>query len=66
MPTAIGPVTCPKLLPVIGEAHRNTALAMEADLAHRLDEPLGPAARAFADALTRIAARTQTPKIRGA
>ncbi|MCC8942155.1 LysR family transcriptional regulator [Bradyrhizobium sp. Arg68] len=35
---------------------RNAALTMEAYLAHRLDEPLGPAARAFADALTRIAA----------
>ena len=38
-----------------GALGRNAALAMEAYLAHRLDEPLGPAARAFADALTRMA-----------
>ena len=47
-----------------GALGRNAALAMEAYLAHRLDEPLGPAARAFADALTRIAAGTHTPKTR--
>ncbi|MCP1845038.1 DNA-binding transcriptional LysR family regulator [Bradyrhizobium sp. USDA 4524] len=47
-----------------GALGRNAALAMEAYLAHRLDEPLGPAARAFADALTRIAAGTHAPKIR--
>lgn len=47
-----------------GALGRNAALAMEAYLAHRLDEPLGPAARAFADALTRIAAGTHTAKIR--
>jgi DNA-binding transcriptional LysR family regulator len=46
-----------------GALGRNAALAMEAYLAHRLDEPLGPAARAFADALTRIAVHTQTQKI---
>lgn len=47
-----------------GALGRNAALAMEAYLAHRLDEPLGPAARAFTDALTRIAAGTHTAKIR--
>ncbi|MBR1205859.1 MULTISPECIES: LysR family transcriptional regulator [unclassified Bradyrhizobium] len=47
-----------------GALGRNAALAMEAYLAHRLDEPLGPAARAFADALTRIAARMPTQMIR--
>ncbi|GLT11996.1 LysR family transcriptional regulator [Sulfitobacter porphyrae] len=33
---------------------RNAELATEAYLAHRLDEPLGPAARAFGQALTSI------------
>jgi len=47
-----------------GALGRNAALAMEAYLAHRLDEPLGPAARAFAEALTRIAARSSQPKIK--
>ncbi|MBR0870860.1 LysR family transcriptional regulator [Bradyrhizobium tropiciagri] len=46
-----------------GSLGRNAQLAMEAYLAHRLDEPLGPAARAFADALTRIAARGGKPRI---
>ncbi|HEX7922171.1 MAG TPA: LysR family transcriptional regulator [Bradyrhizobium sp.] len=44
-----------------GALGRNAALAMEAYLAHRLDEPLGPAARTFADALTRIAALSSEP-----
>lgn len=36
---------------------RNAQLVSEAYLARRLDEPLGPAARAFGHALSRIAAR---------
>lgn len=44
-----------------GALGRNASLAMEAYLAHRLDEPLGPAARVFADALTRIAAHGGKP-----
>ncbi|WP_461331869.1 substrate-binding domain-containing protein [Bradyrhizobium embrapense] len=45
-----------------GALGRNAALAMEAYLAHRLDEPLGPASRAFADALTQIATRSSELK----
>lgn len=47
-----------------GALGRNAAVAMEAYLARRLDDPLGPAARAFADALTRIAAQGDKPKIK--
>lgn len=40
---------------------RNSEVIWETYLAHRLDEPLGPAARAFRQALARITSQATTP-----